>query len=162
MLNDPDAVEKPLGNPICLHCAAELIGYVQFCPKCGCPVTPEAVSMPYESVLARGFAAREGSSRPRKLIVVIGMWLMFGPMFAMLASVFVTMLVVSQGVAWQAERRGEIPGILLGLAVSAGLAAIPGALLYKTTKNHVKQRREVSEEQDDDDLEHGHEDEDQK
>ena len=58
--------EEPLGNPLCLNCATELIGHVLFCPKCGCPATPEAASMPYESVLARGFVAREGSSRPRR------------------------------------------------------------------------------------------------
>ena len=43
--------EEPLGNPLCLHCGTELAGHVLFCPKCGCPATPAALSMPYELVL---------------------------------------------------------------------------------------------------------------
>ena len=155
MSNDPHVAKKPLGNPICLHCAAELIGHVQFCPECGYPVTPEAASMPYESVLARGFAARVGSSNPRKLIVVIGMWIMFGPMLLIFTIGFFVMLFTSLGTAWQQNPHQDIPGNLYGIAISAALAAIAGTLLYKTTRNYLKLRRDRSEEPEEGDVEAG-------
>jgi hypothetical protein len=148
-IEPPEQVE----NPICLHCAAELTGHEHFCAKCGCPVTPMAASLPYESILARGFAAREGSSRPRKFIVVLGMWIMFGPMFAIFTFGFFAMLFASQGIVWQENRHREIPGNLFGIAVSAALASIAGTLLYRTTRNYLEFRSDMNEKGEDDDQE---------
>jgi hypothetical protein len=111
--------------------------------------------MPYESVLARGFAAREGSSRPRKLIVVLGMWIMFGPMFVIFLFGFFVMLFTSLGIAGRQNRHQDIPGNVYGITLSAALASIAGTLLYKTTRNYVKFRRETSEEPEDEGEEGG-------
>jgi hypothetical protein len=143
--------DERLGNPLCLHCAEELIGHVQFCPKCGCPATPEAASMPYESVLARGFAFREGSTRPRKLVVVIGVWLLVGPTFLVFSGFLVAVLLNVRDFFDRPPQGIEgFIGLFLGLALIVALAAISGALLFKTTVNYVKQRREMRDEPDDD------------
>jgi len=144
-------VSDLIETPICLHCAAELTGHEHFCAKCGCPVTPMAASLPYESILARGFAVREGSSRPRKFIVVLGMWILLGPMFVIFVTGFFLMFFASQGIVWQQNRHQDIPGNLFGIAISGMLAAVAGTLIYKTTKNYVKFRRETSEKTEEDD-----------
>jgi hypothetical protein len=156
MPNDFNVMNEPIGNPICLHCAAELVGRTHFCPECGCPVTPEAASMPYESVLARGFLAREASSKPRKLIVVLGMWLMMLPAFLIFSLGFVVMFLSLLGFLGPTNRNRDIPGSVFGMIVSAAIASITGTLLYKTTRNYLKQRSASRDElEDDEDGESG-------
>jgi hypothetical protein len=131
--------------PICLNCASPLSRGEHFCKQCGAPATSAAMSMPYESVLARGFAARQASSRPRKLIVVIGMWLWLGPTFIFLLIASLGVLFDARGLAWQPEPIWPIVGHLAAFVVCGALATVPGTLLYKTTRNYIRRPRDDDE-----------------
>jgi len=140
-----EELEETEGVPICLNCAAPLAKGENFCKKCGAPASFAAMSMPYESVLARGFAARQASTKPRKLIVVIGMWVWMAPMFLIFSIGFLGTLYDACGVVWQANPIRATLGHLAVLAVCGGLATIAGTLIYKTTRNYVNRPRHDNE-----------------
>jgi hypothetical protein len=79
---DEDEPTELESSAVCPRCFAQITRLEDFCRKCGVPLTLMATSGPYEQVLARGYAYREGSNRPRKPIVVVGMWIIFGPPLA--------------------------------------------------------------------------------
>jgi hypothetical protein len=140
-------------SALCPHCAMPLEGNEHFCDHCGCPVTGQAVSMPYESVFARGFAWREGSARPRKLIVVIGMWMMFSPMLLVSLITIVAMLVGPRSVIREPGSLADVLVSILGLGLMVALAAVSGLLLVKTTRNYLKFRQTKEEDDREDDQE---------
>src|SRR6516162_1962936 len=72
----PEAVEKQL----CVSCMAQNEPSAHFCAKCGAPLTSYASTGPFESIFAEGSAYRAAAERPQKLVVVLGIWLIFGPM----------------------------------------------------------------------------------
>lgn len=78
---------------------------------------------PYESIFAEGFIYRQASEQPRSLIVVLGMWLMFG--MVMLAGAMLIMI-----------RAGAVWGLIGG-----GLDVISAAILWKTTKNYLARKK---------------------
>lgn len=69
------------GGDLCPACLAELTEGCGFCPKCAAPVSPTAAMAPFERIFAEGFIYRRAVAQPRKLIVVIGAWLVFLPLF---------------------------------------------------------------------------------
>lgn len=137
-MQEADRQEREIA--LCTHCAAPLKGDEHFCEQCGCPASSAAMSMPYESVLARGFAWRTGSTRPRKAIIVIGMWIMFAPMLGVSLSLFVVLLVGFVSVAAQPDPLRGMVATLVGLVFTGGLATVAMALLYKTTRNYFELR----------------------
>jgi len=137
--------------PICPHCAAPPRGHENFCGRCGCPLTFQAVSMPYEQTFARGFAYREGSSKPRNTLPLVGRWVMVGPAFLVCLAGFVVLLFASRGISWEREPLQKIPEALFGLGITGAIATVSGLLLYKTTRSHLKLRRVAEEEHEEDD-----------
>ena len=69
---DGDAV------PIC-ECCLEPVpeDCPLFCPKCGAPIDSLAAVLPFERIFAGGYLIRQAAEHPRKLITVIGIWLLF-------------------------------------------------------------------------------------
>lgn len=65
---------------LCTSCGSPNEPSADFCVKCGAPVSWYSKMGPFESIAARGFIWREAAERPRRLIVVLGMWLIFLPM----------------------------------------------------------------------------------
>src|SRR5690606_24922835 len=63
---------------LCLACLAPNDLSAHFCTKCGGPMTSYAAAGPIESILAEGYAYRWAVERPRKLTVVLGVWVLFG------------------------------------------------------------------------------------
>ena len=77
---------------------------------------------PYESIFAEGFIYRQAAERPRSLIVVLGIWIIFGVM----AAVSVVFLFT-----------GDVVMIVMGAF------ALPVSLimLWKTTKNYLTRKK---------------------
>ena len=106
---------------LCLGCMAPNEPSAHFCVKCGAPLTSYAATGPFESRFAQGHAFRQAAEQPRKLIVVLGVWLFFG----MLAFGGIFLLVAD-------ARDGDI-----GLRIIAGfIGAISVAMIWKTTRNY--------------------------
>jgi hypothetical protein len=113
----PEAVEKQL----CVSCMAPNEPSAHFCAKCGAPLTSYASTGPFESIFAEGSAYRAAAERPQKLVVVLGIWLIFGPM-ALAGLLMVAMM--------------RSAGFIFGV-IGAGMAAFSMVMLWKTTRNYL-------------------------
>src|SRR5580692_10018353 len=109
---------EPQPQQLCTSCGAPNPPSADFCVKCGAPISWYSKMGPFESIAARGFIWREAAERPRRLIVVVGMWLIFLPMAG-------TGLVFMQfgGTLW----------FLSG----CGIILIPLAIIARTTWNYL-------------------------
>src|ERR1700690_1768909 len=65
---------------LCTGCARPVSPGKDFCPHCGAPASSYALTAPYERVLSEGYAWRRAVQRPN-LVILIGMWITWGPMF---------------------------------------------------------------------------------
>lgn len=70
----PESIEKQL----CISCMAPNDPSAHFCAKCGAPLSSYASTGPFESIFAEGAVCRQAAECPRKLFVVLGVWLIFG------------------------------------------------------------------------------------
>lgn len=75
--SEPESHEQQL----CVRCLAPNDPSGHFCAQCSAPLTAYASTGPFEQTFAQGAVFREAAQHPTKLIVVIGMWIIFGMMF---------------------------------------------------------------------------------
>lgn len=120
----PDA---DLARPLCISCATPNDPVDNFCQHCGAPMTSYASTGPFESLFSEGRAYREAADHPRSLVVLLGVWLLFGVMF--LGGLLLTTP------AMKGDYLMAIPGVLL-LWVSL-------MMLVKTTRNFVTSRKSM-------------------
>jgi len=91
-----------------------------FCIKCGAPLSSYASTGPFESVLAEGAVYRQAAERPRTLIVVLGVWLIFGTMG--LVGLMIAVMGRDMGIGYMAS--------------GASMLAISVVLIWKSTRNY--------------------------
>jgi hypothetical protein len=118
--NVSDAEEMQL----CISCTAPNNPSAHFCAKCGAPLTSYASTGPFESIFAEGSVYRSAVERPQKLVVVLGIWLLFGP-------------VTLGGVMIASFSDESFMIRVMGI----GLAAISIAMLWKTTRNYLARKK---------------------
>ncbi len=123
------------GGPVCPHCMVPIGPLEDFCHKCGRPITALAAMDPFKQVFAQGHVFREAASRPRSFLVVVGMWLLFGP--ALLGMSLVLRPGHLSRALFGTESSVEA---YLGLILSLGLMALYAALLYRVTVNYLHNR----------------------
>lgn len=72
--------DQTVSGLICPHCATDVGEFDHFCPKCGGPITAYASIDPLGQVYSAGRAYQRAAwtAKPRR-IIVIGIWLIFGP-----------------------------------------------------------------------------------
>lgn len=63
---------------LCLVCLEPNEPGTNFCWNCRAPLSSYAAIGPFESIFAEGFIYRAAVERPSRLIVVIGLWVLFG------------------------------------------------------------------------------------
>ena len=125
-------------NELCICCLQPNIPLVKFCRHCRAPLHPLAAMQPYERIYATGFVWRSAVLKPRKLIVVIGIYLYFLPTF--LYSILMLKLIFG-GISF-----GELNTVALIATLSALIAlAIPSAIalliLTLTTVNYLSRKK---------------------
>jgi len=118
---DPGEGEE---KALCVSCMAPNDPSAHFCVKCGAPMSPYAATGPFESVFAEGHVYRQAAERPRSLIVVLGVWLVFG----MMAVVGAMMLFLGRDVG--------IESVIMG----AFLLPVCLLMIWKTTRNYLARR----------------------
>lgn len=69
-----EAGEKQL----CISCTEPNEVDAHFCKRCGAPLSPFAMINPFESLFAEGYIYRRAAEEPRRLITVLGIWVLFG------------------------------------------------------------------------------------
>jgi hypothetical protein len=109
---------------LCVSCMAPNEPSAHFCAKCGAPLSSYASTGPFEHLFAEGAVYRQAAERPRSLIVVVGIWLIFG----MMALGTGVVLIMSGG-----------SGFLFTLA-SAGILAVSIMMIWKTTRNYLNRK----------------------
>jgi hypothetical protein len=138
-------------NLVCPHCIAPIGRFDHFCPRCGGPVTAHASNDPLGQVFSVGRAYRKASETPR-LIVVIGIWLIFGSQVPMLLfGVFLTLSNLFRPGHKYAYGDGSSmtpisDGILLELMkllVVIALLVLYVAIIRKVTVRYIRARREA-------------------
>lgn len=112
---------------LCMNCVSPNEPAAHFCVKCGAPLSSHAAIGPFESLFAEGHLYRQAAERPRKLIVVLGICLIFGTTGLTGA----LLIAVGRG----AGLGYVVPGALL-LVISA-------AIILKTVGNYVAQKRAI-------------------
>jgi len=79
-------------TPVCPHCLSQLSPGDHFCRHCSAPVTVHASIDPLGQVYSAGRAYRQAVSKPSRRIIVVGMWLIFGPVaLSLLFGVFLAL-----------------------------------------------------------------------
>ena len=113
-------------SELCRQCLAPNPPGVAFCGQCGAPLSSYAATGPFEHLFAEGHAYRRAAEQPQNWVVVLGIWLIFG--FALLGGAVLFVIGIESS-AWTQR--------LLGLV----LALIALLMLFKTTRNFIRQRR---------------------
>jgi ribosomal protein L40E len=130
-MNEPNHSEAESEQQLCISCVAPNDPQAHFCGKCGAPLTSYAATAPFEHLFAEGHVYRQAAERPQRLIVVLGIWVIFGGM----ALAGLGMLITG--------RELGVKYMLGGLFMS-GIAV---ALIWKTTRNYLnRDKRSVPQE----------------
>src|SRR5262245_49399102 len=113
---------------LCTACLAPNDQQAHFCAKCGAPMSSYAATGPFESVFAEGHVYRQAAEKPRRFVVVLGVWMLFG-------------LMALGGVIMAIDGRElGFPFILLGSL----MLSVSVAMIWKTTRNYLSQAKAVS------------------
>ena len=143
MCMDHSGITKGRGlieaNELCIRCGEPVTPLDHFCPHCGAPLTTFATTAPYESIRAEVDAFTQASNKPRKPIVVIGMWLIFFPSFllAVFFCGFAVYAVINPG---KRMTFGEETVAVVFFLICAGWVWVSGTFLFRTTYNFVRKR----------------------
>jgi len=106
-------------SKLCPNCMTPCDESAHLCSKCLTPLSSHATIDPVIGITARMDTIGKAANAPRKPIVLIGMWLIFGPI------TFFLLLFVSAA-----------PG--LSKLIPAAIAVVPMMLLFKTTSNFLQ------------------------
>jgi hypothetical protein len=117
---------------LCPNCQEENEIERIYCKNCNYPIGTNATTDPVQSAIAEGTGIGKGIKSPKKLIIVIGMWLLFG-VFAVVYLFLATMTL--------ADNLLNPMGILLTV-----LAIIFLAIAIFTTINYGKYRKKLETE----------------
>lgn len=119
--DSPEADQKQL----CISCMAPNEPSAHFCVKCGAPLSSYASTGPFEGLFAEGAVYRQAAEHPQRLVVVLGVWLIFG-MMAMGGLVLIGL--------------GRDSGFLFAL-FGAGLFVTSLVMILKTTRNYMSRKK---------------------
>ena len=121
---------------VCPSCLRPVAAGDDFCSHCQAPLSTLAVTDPLLSTIARGYAFREAANKRNKPIVLVGIWLIFGP--ACLVSVFGFFLAIYAAVRFGPDILSIIAGI-----VSLGFFALTLRILEKITRKQTSPNVDV-------------------
>lgn len=149
---DTSDSELQVEVPLCPHCLVNVDELDHFCPECGGPITAHAAIGPLEQVYALGHGYRGAVSGQPRGIVVIGMWLIFGPTFLFLLLVLFSIVISLFSSLVGSGRSGDAVELIGDLAVASSnadsllgllggfvylcMAGLSGVLLWKVTHRY--------------------------
>ncbi|GEM_PF-2959565 len=135
-------------TPVCPHCLAPLGQFDHFCPKCAGPVTAFASVDPMGQIYSAGRAYRlAATDKKPKGVVVLAMWLIFGPSLLSLLwmlSMFVSSWVlISPGYGRIEPADATVQAI--GLILISGAFVLCSAILWKVTAHWLQSRCQAAD-----------------
>jgi hypothetical protein len=101
-----------------------------------------AATGPLEHIWSVGHIYRDGSTAPRSIIVVIGMWLLLGPLLTVLTVGLIssTIFLVRETIAGNSTLSLRLQFLLYFVLIGGGSLTI-GKLLFRTTKRYFECRK---------------------
>lgn len=129
------AAERAHQRLVCPKCLSPISGRESSCAQCRAPL---GILGPYEQVLAVGSAYQKASSSPHKPIVVIGMWIIFGPPLVACSAGILFGLANMPELAKSMRNGADGVRLLFAAAFVFGFAAISARMLYKATVNYYR------------------------
>src|SRR3954467_428106 len=97
----PEKTSETLGEStekkLCVGCIFPNETDVHFCANCGAPMTSYAAIGPFEHLFAEGHVYRQAAENPRRVVVVLGVWIIFG----MMALCCAALLFAGPELGWQ-------------------------------------------------------------
>lgn len=131
-------------TPLCPHCL-QPIPTDHFCPKCCGPVSAHASIDPLGQVYSAGRAYQRAMSGKPRLVVLVAMWLIFGPhvlyMFLMVYLNLQAMGALGPQDWWGHVQSDGLFVDLLKLVLICALIALDLTILWKMTAHWVSSRR---------------------
>jgi hypothetical protein len=121
----PESDEKQL----CTSCTTPNETNANFCINCGAPLSSYANIAPFERLFSEGFIYRQAAENPRKLIVVLGVWFMFG------LGGMGGLIIIGLG-----QRSGYWPAIVADL-IGGGVVLFSLVMILKCTRNYLTRKR---------------------
>jgi hypothetical protein len=129
------------GPVVCPHCLARNAEGADFCFRCQMPLTAHAEIDPMGQIYAQGDTFRKAIGGPPRTIVLVGMWLIFGPALIMeIAILQPTVSGMLHEGANGIDMRSALTAVVLFLGL-AGMAVIYAVILYRLTRNFFRFRR---------------------
>lgn len=119
---------------VCPSCLLSNHPASPFCADCGAPIGNYAAIDPIQRIYAEGFAYRSAVTGPPKVIILVGMWLVFSPLLVM----------GYYGLASEIH--------ILEKIIYLGGFLIAAAILFRVTLNFIVKRRALDEETGEDDI----------
>ncbi len=121
---------------LCPHCVAPIERSDDFCPTCGGPITSHASIDPLGQIYSAGYAYRQAVAEGPTRIVVLGMWLIFGPQA--LGAVLMIYGLLGGRFAGASYGAGDYGGFQRILAITAftALLVLYVAILAKVTTRY--------------------------
>lgn len=110
----------------CISCLTQLKRSESFCHECGAPVGVTATLDPLQAIRAEGFLFRRALEGRPKLIVLVGIWLLYLPVLVISAIAAVYIIGHMRGFS----------GFLF-FWVMIGLSCSAFVILYRITKNYI-------------------------
>ena len=113
---------------------------MHLCSKCNAPLTPFASSDWVLGIQTRGFALQKATTEPKKLIVVVGMWLWLGPVLVL----GMGMLLAGAIGLYHSLTAGDSSALQPAM-VMAGIGLVftwtAAVILYRTTASYARDRQ---------------------
>jgi len=129
MSPDSDQTSEPAveagEKQLCTSCLFPNEPSAHFCAKCGAPINSYSAIAPFESAFAQGYVVRQAAARPKNLIVLVGIWLIFG---CVALSGF-TLVMSSRYTSYR------------DFAIGTFMLLISLAILWKTSWNYFNKKR---------------------
>ena len=125
--------QSPEAGVVCTACLAPNPPNTDYCAKCGALLNNLAAFNPFDQTLAEGFAYRRAVDGPPNKIVLIGIWLLFGP-----ALVAAPLVIVS---AYQSNPALGLLGLVAERVFWVIYFVIAAVILFRTTANYRRKRQ---------------------
>lgn len=109
----------------CLSCLAPNKATVDFCEKCGAPLGTTATLDPLKMIRAEAFMLERATVGKPKLIVLLGIWIIFFPTLA------TGILLTGSQILYGFDSEGFV-----FFWIGIGLAIFSCVVLYRVTKNY--------------------------
>ena len=131
---EPEPTEQsPDAGVVCTACLTPNPPHINYCSKCGALLNSLAAFNPFDQTLVEGFAYRRAVDGPPSKIILIGMWLLFGPSILLVPFVFANSQLGNPGTGFL--------GYVVAHAYFAGYLIISIIILYRTTANYISKRK---------------------